>query len=166
MAALDFSMDSAPADGATRTPDLATLVDSGSLGTRTADGLYEVKDWEFSRSTSQANGTDTEEDDLIARALRNGSTTGEVEKKGSSGAGVFGSLFARLTGSKVLSEEDLKPVLEAMKQRLMQKNVAREIAEKVCEGVGENLVGQKIGGFQCALGSCPSQLTLGTDDDV
>ena len=51
----------------------------------------------------------------------------------------------------MLTEEDLKPVLEGMKQHLMKKNVAKEIAEKVCEGVGESLVGKKVGGFQSML---------------
>ncbi|KAI0060289.1 P-loop containing nucleoside triphosphate hydrolase protein [Artomyces pyxidatus] len=50
----------------------------------------------------------------------------------------LGSIFARLTVSKVVSEEDLKPVLEAMKQHLMKKNVAKDMAEKVCEGVATN----------------------------
>lgn len=39
-------------------------------------------------------------------------------------------------------------MLEAMKQHLMKKNVAKDIAEKVCEGVGEGLVGKKVGGWQ------------------
>ncbi|KAJ7752715.1 hypothetical protein B0H14DRAFT_3512847 [Mycena olivaceomarginata] len=43
----------------------------------------------------------------------------------------LGSLFSRLTGSKVLTEKDLKPVLEGMKQHLMQKNVAMDIADKI-----------------------------------
>lgn len=44
-------------------------------------------------------------------------------------------------------------MLEAMKQHLMKKNVAKDIAEKVCEGVGEGLVGRKVGGWQSKLPS-------------
>jgi len=73
---------------------------------------------------------------------------GEKEKEKSGSLGALGSIFARLTGSKVLTDADLKPVLDAMKQHLMKKNVAMDIAEKVCEGVGEGLVGKKVGGFQ------------------
>jgi signal recognition particle receptor subunit alpha len=153
MASLDYSMDAPPTDGmSVLSPSISSLVDSASLGTRTNDGMYEVKDWEFVRS---AGAVSSEEDDLIARALRGANTNGaggsSSKADSSSSGGVFGSLFARITGTKALTEEDLKPVLEAMKQRLMQKNVAREIAEKVCEGVGESLVGQKIGGFQSKL---------------
>ncbi|KAH9946210.1 signal recognition particle binding protein [Epithele typhae] len=121
MASLDYSYDSTASDGRTGTPDLSTLVDNGSLGTRTQDGLYEVKDWEFVTGGKSP-------DDVIAEVLRQG---GEEPKPTSSSLGALGSIFARLTGSKVLSEEDLKPVLEAMKQHLMKKNVAKEISDKV-----------------------------------
>jgi len=85
-------------------------------------------------------------DDAIARALNAGPD--KENKPAQSSLGTLGSLFARFTGSKVLSEADLNPVLEGMQQHLMKKNVAKEIAEKVCEGVGESLVGKKVGGFQ------------------
>ena len=124
MASLDYSYDSPASDGGASSLDLSTLVDNGSLGTRTQDGLYEVKDWEFSASGNKSA------DEVIAEVLKKGSQ----EPKPSSGSlGALGSIFARLTGSKVLTDEDLKPVLEAMKQHLMKKNVAKEISEKVCD---------------------------------
>ncbi|KAF8654180.1 hypothetical protein AX16_003709 [Volvariella volvacea WC 439] len=131
MASLDYSLDK-PEDAASA-QDLDSLVDQASLGTRTRDGLYEVKDWEFTTTSTST---------LISNALTADSQTE------SSSMGTFGSLFARLTGSKVLTQADLRPVLEAMKQHLMKKNVAKEIAEKVCEGVGDNLIGKKVGSFQ------------------
>lgn len=137
MASLDFSLDKANSGANGRlTLDLQSLVDEASLGTRTKDGMYEVKDWDFGPK-------DDETDNVIARALRS-----DASKQSTSSLGSLGSLFARLTGSKVLTEDDLKPVLEGMKQHLMKKNVAKEIADKVCEGVGEGLVGKKVGGFQ------------------
>ncbi|KAJ6488614.1 signal recognition particle binding protein [Mycena vitilis] len=133
MASLDFSFDSASGTGASH--DFQSLVDEASLGTRTRDGMYEVKDWEFSK----------DEDSAIANALK---PTNAKAAVGSGSLGALGSLFSRLTGSKVLTEQDLKPVLDGMKHHLMKKNVAMEIADKVCEGVGESLVGKKVGGFQ------------------
>ncbi|THV07888.1 P-loop containing nucleoside triphosphate hydrolase protein [Dendrothele bispora CBS 962.96] len=138
MASLDFSLDKAELNSTTSSQDIQSLVDQASMGTRNREGLYEVKDWEFSNSTSA-------EADVISQALR--SSTDESQQS-SKGLGALGSLFARLTGSKVLTEQDLKPVLDGMKQHLMKKNVAKEIADKVCEGVGETLVGKKVGGFQ------------------
>lgn len=142
MATLDFSSDKPDGAGRSTAVDVKALVDEHSLGVRSHDGLYEVKDWEF---TKGGDGTDS---DFITRALQSQQTATQPAKSGSIGA--LGSIFARLTGSKVLSENDLLPVLESMKQHLMKKNVAKEIADKICEGVGEGLVGKKVGGFQSA----------------
>jgi signal recognition particle receptor subunit alpha len=132
MAELDFSYDKLSDLETSSTPvNIQALIDEASLGSRTRDGLYEVKDWEFGRAA-------------VAEANK------QQKEQASSSLGTFGSIFARLTGSKMLTEEDLKPVLESMKQHLMKKNVAKDIADKVCEGIGESLVGKKVGGFQCA----------------
>lgn len=136
MAELDFSTDKPGSEIASM--DLQALVDKASMGTRGQDGLYEVKDWEFTK-------TGDREGDFVSRAL---ALQEKDSQANSSSLGVLGSMFARLTGSKVLTEADLKPVLESMKQHLMKKNVAKEISEKICEGVGEGLVGKKVGGFQ------------------
>ncbi|KAI6164334.1 SRP54-type protein [Pisolithus thermaeus] len=146
MATLDFSLDKPDAgmDGRLAS-DLKSLVDSASLGTRTKDGLYEVKDWDFGNKGDAS---------VIAKALNQ-----EAAQRATSSLGALGSLFARLTGSKVLTEQDLKPVLEGMKQHLMKKNVAKEIADKVCEGVGQGLVGKKVGGFQTTSNTVRSALS-------
>lgn len=87
--------------------------------------MYEVKDWEFDSASAAATAASTP----------------------ATKSSTLGSLFSRLTGSKTLTVADLAPVLEGMKQHLMQKNVAKEIAEKVVEGVGEDLVGRRITGW-------------------
>ena len=139
MASLDFSYEKlSELDARPASNDLQALVDEASLGTRNNDGLYEVRDLEFANAKTA--------DDAIVRALNAGPD--KENKPAQSSLGTLGSLFARFTGSKVLSEADLNPVLEGMKQHLMKKNVAKDIAEKVCEGVGESLVGKKVGGFQ------------------
>jgi signal recognition particle receptor subunit alpha len=141
MASLDFSSDKVESNGYGGSHDLQSLVDEASLGSRTKDGMYEVKDWEFSSAV----------DDEIAKAIQSKSSSSAKKEKEEPKLGTLGSIFARLTGGKVLTENDLKPVLEGMKQHLMKKNVAKEISEKVCEGVGEGLVGQKLGSFQSGL---------------
>ena len=137
MASLDFSVDKPePGVDGRVSHDLMSLVDATSLGSRNKDGLYEVKDWDFGSSGDAS-------DSVIARALRT-----ETIPQNTGSLGALGSIFSRLTGSKVLTAHDLKPVLEGMKQHLMKKNVAMEIADKICEGVGGSLVGKKVGGFQ------------------
>lgn len=149
MASLDFSSEKlsniADRPGSN---DLQALVDEASLGSRTKDGLYEVRDWEFA-----SGGT---ADDVITKAL-SGNLDKESKPGPQSSLGALSSLFARFTGTKILSEDDLKPVLEGMKQHLMKKNVAKGISEKVCEGVGQSLVGKKVGGFQSKSGAHSTQ---------
>ena len=57
------------------------------------------------------------------------------------------NLFKRLSGSKVLDAHDLQEPMEAMKNKLVAKNVASDIADQVCESVKVKLLGQKVGTF-------------------
>lgn len=142
MASFDFSVDNitaAPKESGAPI-DIKSLIDESSLGTRARNGLYEIKDWEFSKQS------DKETDDLVSRALQKSSNATEQTSPGSIGA--LSSLFSRLTGSKILTQNDIRSVLDGMQQHLMKKNVAKEIAERICEGVGEGLVGKKVGSFQ------------------
>ncbi|BFZ25505.1 hypothetical protein BsWGS_28544 [Bradybaena similaris] len=64
----------------------------------------------------------------------------------SSRGGVFG-LFRGLVGSKTLTADDLKPVLEKMKDHLIAKNVAADISQKLCDSVATKLEGKVLGTF-------------------
>ncbi|CUA70848.1 Signal recognition particle receptor subunit alpha [Rhizoctonia solani] len=136
LAALDYS--SAPSDvDNSRSIDISQLVDESSRGAVGADGLYEVKDLDW------AAAKDEETEDLISRALNK-----SQEKEEASASSTAWSWLSRLTGGgKVLSAEDLAPVLNGMREHLMKKNVAKEIADKICESVGEGLVGKRVSGF-------------------
>jgi len=61
--------------------------------------------------------------------------------------GWFSSMFKSIAGNNVLEKADLQPALKALKDRLMTKNVAEEIAEKLCESVAASLEGKKLGSF-------------------
>lgn len=56
-------------------------------------------------------------------------------------SGMF-SLFKNLVGGKVLTTDDLQPVLEKLKDHLIGKNVASEIAIKLCQSVETKLEGK------------------------
>ncbi|KAM6432412.1 signal recognition particle receptor subunit alpha [Liasis olivaceus] len=60
--------------------------------------------------------------------------------------GMFGMLKG-LVGSKSLSRDDMEPVLEKMKDHLIAKNVAAEIAVQLCESVAKKLEGKVMGTF-------------------
>ncbi|CAM8931036.1 unnamed protein product [Rhodiola kirilowii] len=61
--------------------------------------------------------------------------------------GWFSSMFQSIAGKDNLERADLEPALKALKDRLMTKNVAEEIAEKLCESVATSLVGKKLASF-------------------
>ncbi|XP_058069129.1 uncharacterized protein LOC131218545 [Magnolia sinica] len=74
----------------------------------------------------------------------------EVEKNTKPDAkkkGWFSSMFQSIAGNAILEKSDLEPALKALKDRLMTKNVAEEIAEKLCESVAASLEGKKLGSF-------------------
>lgn len=64
----------------------------------------------------------------------------------SKGGGVF-SFFKSLTGGKTITQESMAPVLERMKEHLIGKNVAADIADKLCGSVSAKLDGKVIGTF-------------------
>jgi signal recognition particle receptor subunit alpha len=124
MAALDYSSK----DEADTPIDVSALVSQEAMGKRVG-GAYEVADWDSQKLP-------TEEEILARREVK-------VETKTT---GLGGGLFSRLSGKKTLTKEDLEPVLVDMEKHLMSKNVAKEISEKLCEAVGEALVGRNIRG--------------------
>lgn len=73
--------------------------------------------------------------------------------KGSSqkqGGGLFSKLtnaFQNITGNKVLSQEDVEPVLKTFADALIEKNVAAEIAERLCQSVANTLVDKRTESF-------------------
>lgn len=70
-------------------------------------------------------------------------------------AGLFGSgvsaisgLFRNVVGGKTLTREDLNAAMKGMEEHLLKKNVAREAAVRLCEGVEKELLGVKTGSFE------------------
>lgn len=51
-------------------------------------------------------------------------------------------IFRGLVGKKNLTADDMEPVLEKLKEHLVAKNVAIEIATKLCSSVSSKLEGK------------------------
>ncbi|ORX40944.1 putative signal recognition particle binding protein [Kockovaella imperatae] len=168
MAALDYS---APAPGATSKGegglsdsmsgpvDTEGMISNRALGKRTANG-YEVADWDYRGDEDEL----PTEDEILANgtsklSIGSSSIRGDETKAGDEGGGLWGNMFARLTGTKVLTQEDLKPVLVEMEKHLMGKNVAKDIAEKLCDSVGSALVGKKLSGLASVKSEVQSALS-------
>jgi signal recognition particle receptor subunit alpha len=60
----------------------------------------------------------------------------------------IGGFFRNIVGGKVLTEADLEKPLKEMEDHLMKKNIAREAALRLCDGVKRELVGKRTGNFQ------------------
>nr|DAD27455.1 TPA_asm: hypothetical protein HUJ06_028923 [Nelumbo nucifera] len=80
--------------------------------------------------------SETEEEEELAK-----NTKADAKK------GWFSSMFQSIAGKANLEKSDLEPALKALKDRLMTKNVAEEIAEKLCESVAASLEGKKQASF-------------------
>ncbi|KAK8821909.1 hypothetical protein WA538_000007 [Blastocystis sp. DL] len=71
----------------------------------------------------------------------------EPASSSSWGLGKLGGFFKRITGEAPITEEELGPVMDSLKKKLVEKNVATEIAEAICANVKAKLLGKKLGGF-------------------
>ncbi len=166
MAALDYSTPPPSSPGETSaagTPsvDVESLVDKAAYGSKT-NGLYEVADWNAGRANGGGDGEGAlrmSEAEIIASGYLS-KTGGAKPAAGDEDAPIeeattgLSALFSRLstlTSTKTLTKEDLAPVLQEMEKHLMGKNVAKDIAEKLCDSVGSALVGKKLGGFTSGL---------------
>ncbi|KAI4464108.1 signal recognition particle receptor subunit alpha [Holotrichia oblita] len=72
--------------------------------------------------------------------------------------GMF-SLFRGLVGSKNLSQSDMQPVLDKLKDHLIGKNVASDIALKLCDSVAAKLEGRVLGTFDTVAATVKATLT-------
>ncbi|KAG7979439.1 hypothetical protein I3843_05G131800 [Carya illinoinensis] len=61
--------------------------------------------------------------------------------------GWFSAMFQSFVGKANLEKSDLEPALKVLKDRLMMKNVAEEIVEKLRESVAASLKGKKLALF-------------------
>ena len=98
----------------------------------------ELKDIE----SEDDDGSQEGDDELVPDSC----PAGDVVKKGGRGFGFLSSLRS-LVSSKTLTQTDVQPVLDKMREHLIAKNVASDIAEKLCESVATKLEGRVLGTF-------------------
>lgn len=131
---LDYSATDANAEGTSVTPQVEA-VDQESWGKKTKQGQFVLKDL----------GEEVHSILDDANAEKAKSSSGGVM---SSGLGAISGFFRNVVGGKTLTKGDLEKPLKAMEDHLLKKNVAREAAVRLCEGVERELVGKKTGSFQ------------------
>lgn len=67
----------------------------------------------------------------------------EVKEKPAK-SGFFGSIMNSFSYNKTLAKSDLDPILANLRDHLIAKNVAAEIATKLCDSVANKLIGQNV----------------------
>jgi signal recognition particle receptor subunit alpha len=134
---LDYSATNA-SDGDVAMGDLDEESNASELmGTRTKQGAFVLNDI-GDEVNKILKGAQAEKDEKTA--------SGE----GAAG-GAFGTIsgyFRNLVGGKTLTKQDLEKPLKAMEDHLVNKNVAREAAVRLCEGVEAEMIGKKTGTFE------------------
>ncbi|KAI4265182.1 MAG: hypothetical protein L6R35_007176 [Caloplaca aegaea] len=133
---LDYSVTS-DADSRPISSSEAEPIEMEASGTRTGKGQYILKD------------LDSEVHSILQSA--NEKKAQAAPSKGGvvgSGLGAISGLFRNVIGGKVLTKEDLEKPMKGMEEHLLKKNVAREAAVRLCEGVERELIGTKTGSFE------------------
>ncbi len=137
-AVLDYSAQSPDETANGRTETNATLdpIDLHSFGTRTGQGQFVLKDLD-SEVHSILQGANEKKLESTLKGGLVGSSLGAIS-----------SLFRNVVGGKFLTKEDLVKPMRGMEEHLLKKNVAREAAVRLCEGVERELIGVKTGSFE------------------
>jgi signal recognition particle receptor subunit alpha len=132
---LDYS---APAGGAEEREFEVENVNADNMGQR-SKGHFVLKD------------LDDEVDAILASSSKK---QAPIEEASGESGGLFGSasskitgMFRNVVGGKTLSKEDLKQPLLLMENHLVEKNIAREAAVRLCQSVETDLLNQKTGSF-------------------
>ncbi|KAI8376136.1 signal recognition particle, alpha subunit, N-terminal-domain-containing protein [Radiomyces spectabilis] len=133
MEALDYSNSGNNTVNADEASVMAQFVDESKLGKKNKQGIYEVQDVEVEIDDEDDEDND-DEDTPVHEASTN---TG----------GMF-SFLKNITGQRELDAQTLDPVLATMKEHLINKNVASDIAEHLCQSVKTSLMGKKLGNFE------------------
>lgn len=101
--------------------------------------------------------TEDDDDDDSDQEMTERSKTQQLQKKTTTSS-MF-SMFKSLVGSKSLKRDDMASVLDKLKDHLITKNVAADIAQKLCDSVGTKLEGKVLGTFDNVANTVKATLT-------
>ncbi|MCJ1401645.1 hypothetical protein MMC11_004862 [Xylographa trunciseda] len=108
-----------------------------TFGTRTGKGQFVLKD------------LDNEVHSILQGAnAKRAPDAGPSNSVLGSSLGAISGLFRNIVGGKVLTKADLDKPMRGIEEQLLNKNVAREAAVRLCEGVERELMGVKTGSFE------------------
>ncbi|KPI36931.1 Signal recognition particle receptor subunit alpha [Cyphellophora attinorum] len=130
---LDYSVHAENDLEGTKSPP-PEAIDQQSWGKKTKDGHFVLKD------------IDDEIDEILRKADQEKSDA--AQNGASSRISAISGYFRNIVGGKTMSKEELDKPLRAMEEHLMKKNVARDAALRLGQGVQSEMVGKKTGAFE------------------
>lgn len=101
-----------------------------------------IQDLEVEESSSEEDESSDEVEEDNNKNYTSTRAAAPVKKA----RGVF-SMFQSLVGSKSITMDDMGPALDKLRDHLITKNVATDIAQKLCASVGAKLEGRVLGTF-------------------
>ncbi|XP_064538867.1 signal recognition particle receptor subunit alpha homolog [Drosophila montana] len=124
----------------------------GSIRDLDVESDSDAADSEASEDSEQEEQQQQQQRQQQRRPLNNAAT-----RKPKSG-GLL-SYFKGIVGAKTMTLSDLQPALEKMRDHLISKNVASEIAAKLCDSVATSLEGKQMGTFDSIANMVKEALT-------
>lgn len=137
---LDYSAAATPSEEKAEVDAEVDTVRADDMGRRTGKGQFVLKDLEdevdaiLAQNKQQTSSTPTTTKDVDAGLL--GTATSRIS-----------GLFRNVVGGKKLTKQDLAPALLQMRNHLLEKNIAREAAERLCTSVETDLLNQTTASF-------------------
>ncbi|CAO3600402.1 unnamed protein product [Absidia cylindrospora] len=116
-------------------------MDEAKLGSKNKQGVYEVQDVDVVE-----NDDDDDNDYEFADDIDDMDST-QQQQQSAGGTGIF-SFLKSISGQREMTADTLDPILATMKEMMISKNVAKEIADRLCESVKSSLLGKKLGSFE------------------
>lgn len=112
-------------------------VDSSNMGNRTGKGQFVLKD------------LDDEVDAILAQQKQQDAAAATADPSGLMGTATsrLSGLFRNFVGGSTLTKESLRLPLQQMENHLVEKNVAREAAVRLCSSVETDLLNSKTSSF-------------------
>ncbi|XP_053547514.1 signal recognition particle receptor subunit alpha [Bombina bombina] len=127
-------------------PEEPAVPDEDLAALRSRSGWMQGNPPDVECESSSEEEEEEEEEELPAVKTKAAPVPVKSSTKKSGFGGMFGMLKG-LVGAKSLTLDDMEPILEKMKDHLIAKNVAADIAVQLCDSVAKKLEGKVMGTF-------------------
>lgn len=118
-----------------------------------------IRDLDVESDTDGADSEASSDSGLEERQQKQRLTQQQQRNQRKAKSGGLLSYFKGIVGAKTMTLNDLQPALEKMRDHLISKNVASEIAAKLCDSVATSLEGKQMGTFDSIANMVKEALT-------